>query len=400
MNKKLVRIICVILAALLLGSVLFGAISTLRAGAVASQSALNSLKKQQTEIKQKMQDIKAKINSLEYDQSAAIAKKNVLDEQIELTQQEIDNITDQITEYDVLIAEQAEVVKEAQWKEDEQWTLYKARMRAMEENGVVSYYAIIFGASSFSDLLTRIDTISDIMKYDEEIYQNLVKVREEKEEAKAELEKVQAEQIEKVGELEEAQVELENQVEEANLLIEQLEAQMESYDQLYEEEAAEAERIQQSIKKMEKELAAASASVVKGTGTFVWPSASSRIVTSKFGTRLHPVYKTYKTHYGIDIGAGYGTSVLAADGGTVTTATYSSSYGNYIVISHGNGYTTLYAHLSKILVKKGDTVKQSQVIGKVGSTGVSTGPHIHFEISKNGTRINPLQFYSNYVVKE
>ena len=105
-------------------------------------------------------------------------------------------------------------------------------------------------------------------------------------------------------------------------------------------------------------------------------------------------------HYGIDIGAGYGTIARAADDGTVITSTYNSSYGHYIVISHGNGMTTLYAHLSSRLVKAGDKVTQGQTIGKIGSTGASTGPHLHFEVSVNGSRVNPLQYFTGYTIKE
>jgi murein DD-endopeptidase MepM/ murein hydrolase activator NlpD len=125
-------------------------------------------------------------------------------------------------------------------------------------------------------------------------------------------------------------------------------------------------------------------------------------VTSRYGNRWHPIFKEYRKHNGIDIGASYGASVMAADSGVIIISEYSSSYGNYIVISHGNGITTLYAHLSKRLVKEGDKVAQGSVIGKIGSTGNSTGPHLHYEISKNGATVNPLTYYdaSTYVISE
>ena len=135
---------------------------------------------------------------------------------------------------------------------------------------------------------------------------------------------------------------------------------------------------------------------VVGNGNFVWPSASSNLVTCPFGPRTHPITGEFDDHFGIDISAGANTGVLAADGGTVTTATEHWSYGNYIVIDHGNGFTTLYAHNNTLLVGVGDPVEQGQQIALVGSTGQSKGNHIHFEVKYNGARVDPLQFFSNY----
>ncbi len=132
-------------------------------------------------------------------------------------------------------------------------------------------------------------------------------------------------------------------------------------------------------------------------GLYIWPSAASDYVTSFFGTRLHPILGVYKTHTGIDIGAGYGTAVLAAANGVVTTAAYDAGgYGNYLIIDHGNGNKTLYAHMSQINSRVGQTVTQGQTIGLVGSTGMSTGPHLHFEVFVGGTRVDPLLYFSNY----
>lgn len=132
-------------------------------------------------------------------------------------------------------------------------------------------------------------------------------------------------------------------------------------------------------------------------GVYIWPSAASDYVTSFFGTRLHPILGVYKTHTGIDIGAGYGTAVLAAADGMVYTAAYDAGgYGNYIIIDHGNGNKTVYAHMSHLNIGEGQTVTQGQCIGLAGSTGMSTGPHLHFEIYVDGARINPLMYFSNY----
>ena len=127
-------------------------------------------------------------------------------------------------------------------------------------------------------------------------------------------------------------------------------------------------------------------------GKFAWPAPSGTRITSPFGYRNHPLSHTYSLHRGIDISTAYGSDIVAGEDGVVTIAKHNGSYGKYIVINHGNGYTTLYAHNSQLLVSVGQTVKRGQVIAKAGSTGNSTGPHCHFEVSYNGELQNPLNY--------
>jgi murein DD-endopeptidase MepM/ murein hydrolase activator NlpD len=285
----------------------------------------------------------------------------------------------------------------------------------MEENGTISYFEIVFGATSFADLLSRIDFISEIMSYDESVYDEYVAAKNETLAAKASLEEANALQQEAKREQEAKKVELDAQVEEASALIlelgDNIDAYQNEYAELQEEEAKLEKEISDKMEALAKQKAAEEearkSQYIEGGmpdgdgvsyGNFIWPSADSRYVTSLFGTRLHPIYHTYKTHNGIDIGASYGTSVLAADGGVVTTSTDSSSYGKYIIINHGNGTSTLYAHMSSRLVSEGQSVSQGQVIGLVGSTGISTGPHLHFEVYVGGSRVNPLNYFSNYTI--
>jgi murein DD-endopeptidase MepM/ murein hydrolase activator NlpD len=407
MNRKwFVRIVAILLAVLMVCSVVYGLVNSVSASAV-TQGQIDDLKKEAEDLEQKKQEIQSKINSLEYEQSGVIAKKAVLDEQIEYTQQEIINITNQIATYADLIEVKKLEVVEAQEREDAQWEQYKIRIRGMEENGTISYMAVIFDADSFVDLLGRIDLVSAIMEEDERLYQELKQSKLATIEAKESLEQAKLdEEAEKVA-LEDKQAELSVQQEEAAALIDEIEKNIEQSQALYEELNADANAIQDEInakmeqlKREEEAKLAAGDSVIVGTGSFIWPAPSSKKVTSLFGTRLHPIYNTYRYHAGIDIGAKRGTNCIAADTGTVITAKYSSSYGNYIVISHGNGVTTLYAHLDSILVNNGDVVTQGDVIGKIGSTGASTGPHLHFEISVNGSRVNPLDYFSGYTIDE
>ena len=147
-------------------------------------------------------------------------------------------------------------------------------------------------------------------------------------------------------------------------------------------------------KDTEKKSSSSSSSGSKATGSLSWPLPASDYVTSGFGHRESPTAGASSNHQGIDIGASTGSSITAADGGTVITASYSSSAGNYVVISHGNGLSTVYMHCSKLLVSEGDTVSKGQTIAKVGSTGYSTGPHLHFGVRKNGSYVDPTDYVS------
>jgi len=201
--------------------------------------------------------------------------------------------------------------------------------------------------------------------------------------------------------LQEKQLELESELDQANLLIAQIEANLISERALYDELRAEADAIQRDINAKDEErrreaekIRLQKMNAVLGTGDLMWPVPGYREITSEFGVRLHPIFRVYRQHTGIDIGAPHGAKVVAADTGTVIISDYNSSYGNYIVISHGasiNGknVTTLYAHLSSRGVREGAVVVKGDTIGRIGSTGVSTGPHLHFEVSIAGSRVNP-----------
>ncbi|MBQ2330456.1 MAG: hypothetical protein II387_06835, partial [Oscillospiraceae bacterium] len=335
MNKKWVRIICIILAALMAASVITVALSTL-AGAATSDK-LKSLQQERSSLKQKKQDINSKINSLEYEELAVLAKKEVLDERIMLTQDEIENINEQIGVYEELIEEKEEEVAALKDEQRVQWERYKTRIRAMEENGSISYYDIIFGATSFSDMLFRIDAVNAVMEYDEQVYQDLLDAEAATRQAQQELRDTKLELEDKGIELQETMEELDGLVEEANEYIAQLESDMEAYEQTLSELEASEKKIDKQIKEEEERLKKLEeAKKVKGTGTFQWPLDVRGRITSEFGFRQNPVTGKYHNHGGIDIGqVGYGANIRAADTGTVTTSGYDSSYGNYVVINHG-----------------------------------------------------------------
>ncbi len=395
-QKLFIRIVCVILAVVLAGSVLVTILAS-SAGAV-TEEEIKKLQEELSGIRQQQKELKSEINSIEYEKKQIIAKKQVLDQRMELTLQVIDNLTAQIGQYEIYIGEKQQEVEACQAAENEQWEQYKVRIRAMEENGTVSYYAIIFGARDFADMLSRIDMISSIMDYDETLYQKLVSARKATEESKATLESVKAEMEGKRQEQQDAEAELEVEQQEAIDLLNTLQDNLEEAQALYDQVSEEEDALKDEITKKQKELEATQK--VKGTGKFIWP-VDSNVVTSPFGNRNTGIAGASTNHKGVDLKAPTGAKIYASDTGTVITSALSSSYGNYVVIDHGNGYTTLYAHMSKRAVKQGDKVTKGQVIGYSGATGIANGPHCHFEIWDHGNRVNPLKFFdsSTYIVR-
>ena len=405
-RRRMVTIVCIILVVLMVLPFLLNALSGGASAKAVTQKEIDDLKAQAAELKKQSADLQSQINSLQFQQSEIISQKTVLDERMSITREEIDNLTAQIALYDTLIAEKRKELAAAQAAETKQFEEFKHRIRAMEENGTISYLAVILEADSFENLLDRVDMVSEIMEYDRAVANALTKAKNETIAAKNALEETQEEQKLAKAELEVKEAELKTQSEEAAQLIADLQNDINAYADLYQQSESERDKLQKEINEKVAELERIerekreSAAYIVSTGTYIWPTTNTRVVTSQFGTRYHPVLHYYRTHNGIDIGADYGTEILAADGGLVAVSAYDSSYGNYVVISHGNGRTTLYAHMSKRMVKEGDTVTQGQTVGLVGATGVVTGPHIHFETRVNGSRVDPLQYFSNYILRD
>ncbi len=393
-RKRFISVVCIVLATIFVLSLLLGVIG----GAMAvSQSEIDSLKNQQSALQQQQKALSTKISDLQSQQKSAIEQKEALDQQNDLAAQEIELIDEQIAAYDRLIAQKAQELEAAKKDEAEQKEALRVRMRAMEETGSLTYYAIIFQASDFSDLLSRIDSIGEIMKYDKALEEKYIAARKNVEVVKAEYEATQEEQKETRIELAEKKAELEKQIEEANKVIANLEKDIAKYKTEYatndSQEASIRSQLDKKIAELEAQQKAAQnagGSVTTGTGNFMWPVPSCTTISSGFGYRIHPIFGDKRFHSGVDISASSGATIVAADSGTVVTAVYSSSYGNYVVISHGNGNSTLYAHMSSMAVSSGQTVTKGQTIGYVGSTGWSTGAHCHFEVKIAGQLVDPM----------
>ena len=411
------RVVCLVLAAvMLLGLVSSALIIMVNAASSADiKKELNGLRNEQAELKKERDAIQAQIDENKSKTQTLVEKKADIDQQISVTQASIDNLNEQVQQYSLLIANKQAELEASQAEEQRLNEQYKTRIRSMEETGSISYWAILFGANSFSDLLDKIDVIQEIAKADQLMMEKMKAVSEKIAAERAELEQQMAELDATRQELAEQEQALEAQRAEADeLLTEMLKAYEEmnaDYMQNMADEAALSEEIAKSeaayyaaLSKEEAERIAAqnrqnnnrgsnsSSSGATNTGGWLYPLPYQCQVTDSYGYRIHPLTKKYSWHNGVDFAAGAGTAILATKSGTVTTAAYSGAWGYYVVINHGDGYSSLYAHQPSLSVSVGDYVTQGQTIGYVGSTGYSTGPHLHFTIYYNGSDVNPFNY--------
>lgn len=365
------------------------------AGAV-TQSEIDALKQEQAESQARQKELKEQLAAAEAEQSAAEDKRNLLLAQLDAINDELDNINAQIAYYDAEIAKKEEERKVAEANEQAQYELFCQRVRAMEEEGTVSYWSILFNAESFSDLLDRLADVDAVMDYDNQVMDELIAVREELERLQAELESARADEQAVKEQQEAKKAEQQSKVAEAEKVLAELNKNVAEVNRLLDEEDKAAAAIQADIvrkqKQLEEERKRNGTTIVSESG-YMWPLPGWYRISSPFGYRINPVSGRAQNHGGIDIPANGGTPILAAKSGQVITSVKGSgaywSYGNYVVIDHGNGNSTLYAHMSSRAVSEGEMVKQGQVIGYVGTTGNSTGNHLHLEIRVNGQRTDP-----------
>ncbi len=359
-----------------------------------TKAEIQALQKDADKLDKQKKELQEQIKALQNDRAQALKRKNLIDEEISAISARIQNVEAQIATYAALIQQAESDLADAEEREAAQYDLFCQRVRAMEEQGTVNYWSILFRATSFSDLLGRLDIVNEIMEADNRIMEDLRTLQAEISQQKAELETSKAESESAKAELVSQKKDLDAKRAEANKVIQEL---AENEDELHADLAeakAEERRVDAQIAKLQKEWEAqqqaAGNSVQSNPGGYIWP-VNSRRVTSTVGGRASPGGIGSTNHKGTDIGGvGYTSSIYAAKAGTVLVSAKSSSYGNYVVISHGTGNTTLYAHMSSRKVNAGDVVKQGQVIGITGSTGNSTGPHLHFEVRENNAIVNPL----------
>lgn len=394
-NARRRSVISAILAALvLLGAVSMPCMQT-EVNAV-TQAEINAKKNEKAALQTKIKDQQTKMNALANEKAAMTEQKQALDEQQELMVQQLNVVKEELEMYRQMIVEKEEEARIAQENADYQLEQYKLHLRNMEEENLSNMYMdLLFSSEDFSDLITRIDTISEIMEYDTRVRNNYLQAKADALTAKEEYEAAAAELEVKEVELNEEITSIEGELTTLQTQLEALQSDINGYASVIAEYEAAENAIDAQIKKMTEELKAQQTPPT-ATGSYTWPTPSCKIITSRYGNRTIELYGYERFHAGVDIGASMGAAIVAADGGTVTVSTYGGGYGNYVMINHGEGRVTLYGHMSARAVSAGATVTKGQVIGYVGSTGNSTGPHLHFEVRVNGSCVNPLQYFSGY----
>lgn len=404
MNKKTQRIIVIIVAAALLLSVMLPVLSVFAQAGV-TKSDIQNIKDELSDIQSQKKEAEARLKAIRNDLSKAKEQVELIQNQVLLTEQEINASQAMLDEYDGQIAVKESEIAELERQEEEQYQEFYQQVRWMEETGGVNYLSILFEANSFADMLDQAMLIGDIMEYSNGIIEKLKATQRDLDMAREALQTDRDAQALVQQELEAKKDELEAKRSEAQRLLNQIAASESEYAKEAKELAESEAKINKELKEAERKYAAQiaaleaqqNAAVNMTSGDWYWPLPGRYKISSLFGGRIDPINGRRDNHTGTDIPAPGGTPIYAAKDGVVTTVNANknaSSYGYYCIINHGSGYATLYAHQNQVpIVREGQTVKKGQVIGYVGTTGRSTGNHLHFELRVNGVRNDVLKLY-------
>ncbi|WP_370775409.1 murein hydrolase activator EnvC [Roseburia sp.] len=362
----------------------------------ALEKALEDAKQTINELKESKGDVQEKVNDLNTQLMNISSQITALENRLAQKNQELTEKKDQIEDT-------KSQLEDAKKQEEQQYADMKVRIQFMYENAQESYFEALFSSESFSDFLNSAEYIIQIQEYDRKKlneYQDTVdyieNVEKQLEEDYATLEEIKKEVEQEKASVEQEKASVAALMKQRETELAGIEGNIDSAQSdadYYAAEIKAQEEIIAEIKRIEAEKAAAGKQDNPYTGgVFTWPCPSSTRVTSDYGTRVSPMGGASSNHKGIDIGASGGAAIVAAADGTVTTAAYSSAAGNYVMIDHGGGLYTVYMHASALLVSPGQTVSAGQTIAQVGSTGISTGNHLHFGVSLNGSYVSPWSY--------
>lgn len=329
----------------------------------------------------------SEINQAKNKKKTLLEEIEDLDIEMNKAQKELNDIQDQINSLNSEIKSKQKSIDEANKKQAEEEILLQKRIRAMYENGEVTYIKILMDSNSISDFLKRCELTDRMVEADKELFSNLATLKTQIAEEVKSLEenKVVVEAAKRVESENKKKLATSRSAKDSRVKL--LEKDVAELQRQLDKELEESQAIERQLREL-----SGTSTVVSKNEDFIWPGAYSKVITCKYGPRIHPITKKKGTHTGIDIRATLGSNVYAAASGQVIKACYNTAYGNMIIIDHGNGITTLYGHASKLIVKVGDTVNQGDTIMKAGSTGYSTAPHLHFEVRKNGTPQDPKNY--------
>jgi len=359
-----------------------------------TNAAIAKLRDQIKENEKKQAEYKAEIASAKNQINSFLQQKYYLDRQIALKEQNIELTEKLIEEYEQEIVKTKTRLAEKEGILEKKYDDFRTQLRLAYEDQDYNLLEILFSSESLIDFLINAERTAILLDYQSTLLNDLKLEAEDLNNLKLKYENMRAEQLKTKSDLEEKKEELERQQSYALTYIKNKERELRKNEEEYQKLVRYNEELDAQLEKLLQEIAARSQQVYVG-GKYIWPlDLKYNRISSGFTKRTFNGVTEF--HKGIDIPANAGANIYAANAGTVVTATYHYSYGNYVIIDHGGGQATLYAHCSKILVKVGDKVKQGDVIAKVGTTGYSSGNHLHFEVRINGVAVNPLD---GYVVK-
>ena len=329
-----------------------------------------------------------KINKAEAQKKDVVAQSEALNREIDIVQTEIYAIDEIIAEADAeILLKEEEIARfeEEITKYDDE---FKQILRSMDENFSGSYIDLLFSSKSISEFIANYETIKEITEHDTAVMDEMERLKNEVEVAKKVIEDKKAEQEEARDIASQKENDLQKKLDEKEALEKALEADIEKYKQVYEDARRQEDALKASIS---SSLSSSTTSTYTG-GKFCWPAPSYVRISSPYGYRIHPIFGTKKFHSGVDLAAPGGSNILAATDGVVKMAGWNGGYGNCVIVDHGGGVSTLYGHAQRLCVSKGQSVTRGQVIAKVGTTGNSTGNHLHFEVLINGKTTDPMAY--------
>lgn len=370
--------------------------------AVNYDKKIEEARKQEKEYDKKAEELQKDMEELEQSKKDTLSYIEKLDKKTEKVETELEQLKGKIAETEDYLVSANKELKEAQEEEQKQYDTMKKRIKYMYENGNQDYMDILFRSQSMGDLLNRAEYVEKISSYDKRVFQEYQKIKNKVEQKKAgiesklsELEGLKEEQIAEKAALSELKKRKKEELRQYDRNLAESQEKADEYARQAAKAEAEVEKLlEQKQDEIDRANAAGGGGSGTGDGSLGWPLTVSGRISSSFGRRSSPTAGASTYHKGIDIAVSSGTPIVAAGAGTVVTATYSSSAGNYVMISHGSRLYTVYMHCSRLAVKQGDTVERGQIIAYVGSTGISTGSHLHFGVSKDGAYVNPMRYVS------
>lgn len=352
---------------------------------------LDKMRQQQQQVNRQIETKKQVLDAKNEEISKLLGELERLEKELTVAGQEVASLEQQEILAHQKLQEAEKALRLAEKAVAERSQVMEKRLKEIYQEGPVNYLEVLFGAANITDFLVRMKLLENISKQDLELLESLEAEQQEITKRKAELEVHHNTILSLEKETRAKRAVLASRKQQKGELVTALNSQKKEIERALDEMEAASRQIAAKIRQIQSQQQKSGKQVVS-SGSTGWPLVGRASVTSSYGWRIHPLLGTRRFHTGVDLGAGYGTGVVAAGNGKVIYAGWLGSYGNTIVIDHGNGLSTLYAHLSGYAVSEGQEVKRGQGIGKVGSTGLSTGPHLHFEVRKNGEPVNPAGY--------